>query len=360
MLSKSESRILLVDDDPGIVGALHRVLAYDGYHQVRSTTEPTEVATIFREFKPDLLVLDLSMPRCDGFAVMAQLKALYPDEPVLPVLILSGEASAEAKRRALAEGAADILSKPCDTVEFLLRIQHLLENKALRSELELQNRTLETRVDARTREFHQAQEEMLQRLASAGEARDDDTGRHTQRVGLLSGRLARAVGLSEEEVVLIRRAAPLHDVGKIAVPDVVLLKPGKLTPEEFAVMQTHTVTGSRILKDGHWPLMHVAERIARSHHERWDGSGYPDHLAGDAIPIEARIVAVVDVFDALSHERPYRAAWPMEKVMDHLKAGRGSHFDPVVLDAFLGLAATGLRGGSGQVRRGSADMSAAA
>lgn len=349
MFNKADSRILLVDDDPDIAGALHRILAYDGYHEVRSTTDPTEVLALFTQFEPDLLVLDLSMPRCDGFQILAGLRALLPDEPVLPVLVLTGEPSAETKRRALAEGAADILTKPCDAIEFKLRIQHLLEHQALRWELELQNRTLETRVQSRTLEFQQAQEEMLQRLASAGEARDDDTGRHTQRVGLLSGRLARAAGLPEEDVVRIRRAAPLHDVGKIAVPDSVLLKPGKLTPEEMAVMQDHTVTGSRILKDGHWPLMQVAQRIARSHHERWDGTGYPDQLSGDAIPIEARIVAVVDVFDALSHDRPYRPAWPMDKVVSHLQAGRGSHFDPALVDAFLGLAATGLRGGSGLI-----------
>jgi len=352
MFSKADSRILLVDDDPGIVSALHRVLAYDGYREVRSTTEPTEVPALFQSFDPDLIVLDLAMPRCDGFAILAQLREFLPDEPVLPVLVLSGESSTEAKRRALEAGAADILNKPCDAVEFLLRIQHLLDNRSLRWQLELQNRDLESRVRERTRELHQAQEEMLQRLAVAGEARDDETGRHTQRVGLLSGRLARALGLPEEQVALIRRAAPLHDVGKIAVPDSILLKPGKLTPDEMAVMQQHTVTGARILQDGHWPLMHVAQRIARSHHERWDGSGYPDGLAGAEIPVEARIVAAVDVFDALSHDRPYRPAWPMSRVMAHLAAGRGSHFDPRVIDALESLTATGLRGGAGTVRAG--------
>lgn len=350
MYDKAESRILLVDDDPSIVWSLHRILAHEGYFQVESTTDSTNVESIFKQFQPDLVVLDLSMPRRDGFQVMAQLRQLIPHGAALPILVLSGEASMELKRRALADGAADMLSKPCDAVEFTLRVHHLLENLALRRQLEQQNHDLETAVNHRTREFKQAQEEMLQRLAVAGEARDDDTGRHTQRVGCLSGRLARAAGLPEEEVALIRKAAPLHDVGKVAVPDSVLLKPGKLTPEEFQVMKQHAVTGARILADGHWPLMHVAERIARSHHERWDGAGYPDGLAGEAIPVEARIVALVDVFDALTHDRPYRPAWPIEKVLDHLRAGRGSHFDPGLVDAFFAMAATGLRGGIGLFR----------
>ncbi|CAA9361433.1 MAG: Response regulator, partial [uncultured Gemmatimonadaceae bacterium] len=182
-----------------------------------------------------------------------------------------------------------------------------------------------------------AQAEVLERLAQAAEVRDDDTGLHTRRVGELSARIAAALGLPEAEVALVRQAAPLHDVGKIGVPDAVLLKPGPLTPEEFAVIQAHTTLGARILSGSGAPLTRLAEAIAHAHHERWDGGGYPRGLAGEAIPLAARIVAVADVYDALTSDRPYRAAWPVERVVAHIRAGAGTHFDPAVVAAFLGL-----------------------
>lgn len=176
--------------------------------------------------------------------------------------------------------------------------------------------------------------EILERLAAAAEFRDDDTGKHTRRVGEVSARIARSMGLDDEQVELIRRAAPLHDVGKIAIPDGILRKPRKLTPEEMAVMRTHTVIGSQMLSGGKSRLINLAERIARSHHERWDGRGYPDGLRSSAIPLEARIVAVADVFDALCSDRPYRKAWSAEDAIAEIMRLRGSHFDPAIVDAF--------------------------
>jgi putative two-component system response regulator len=187
-------------------------------------------------------------------------------------------------------------------------------------------------------DLRQAQLEVLERLAVAAEYRDDDTGQHTQRVGALAGRLAHALGLPAEQVALVRRAAPLHDVGKIAIPDRILLKPGRLTPEEYTVFKAHARTGAHILSGGRSPLVRMAERIARSHHERWDGAGYPDGLAGEAIPLEARIVAVADVYDALTSDRPYRAAWPLARVRAEIAQEAGTHFDPRVARAFLELA----------------------
>jgi putative two-component system response regulator len=180
--------------------------------------------------------------------------------------------------------------------------------------------------------------EVLERLAAAAEYRDDDTGQHTHRVGTLAADLAKVLGLPAEQVDLVRRAAPLHDVGKIAIPDSILLKPGRLTPEEYTVMQAHALVGARILSGGRSPLVQMAERIARSHHERWDGTGYPDRLAGEQIPLEARIVAVADVYDALTSDRPYRPAWPRERVLAEIAQGAGTHFDPRVARAFLDLA----------------------
>jgi putative two-component system response regulator len=181
----------------------------------------------------------------------------------------------------------------------------------------------------------EAQFETLARLAAAAEYRDDDTGEHTRRVGELAGRVAERLGLSDEEVRLIRLAAPLHDVGKIGIPDAILLKPGRLTGEEYEQIKTHTTIGAEMLAGGAFPLLRVAEEIARTHHERWDGSGYPAGMAGQEIPIAGRIVAIVDVYDALTHDRPYKEAWTTEAALSEIKSQRGRHFDPRVVDAFL-------------------------
>jgi putative two-component system response regulator len=335
------SRILIVDDDAGVVRILRQILTREGFTHIASTSNPAETRGLFVQFQPDLVVLDLRMPELDGYRVMEQLRPLMPEGVFLPVLVLTGETAAEAKRRALAQGAHDLLQKPFDVVEVTLRIRRLLETRLLHLKLADQNQALELRVRERTRQRDKAQKEMLARLAAAGEARDDDTGRHTQRVGRLAARVASAIGLSPKRVGIIRQAAPLHDIGKIGVPDAVLLKPGKLTSEEYEIMKRHTIIGARILADGHCDFVRVAGLIARSHHERWDGSGYPDGLAGEAIPIEARIVGLVDVYDALTHDRPYRPAWDEARVLDHIAAERGRHFDPALVDAFL----------SGTVRR---------
>ena len=340
MLEVTESRILIVDDDASVVQSLRRILARDGFGQVASTTDPGQARALFEEFGPDLVVLDLRMPGLDGFAVMEQLTPLVPRESFLPFLILTGDSSTAIRRRALAGGAHDFLQKPFDIVEVNLRIRHLLKTRLLHLRLANQNVALEMRVRERTRQRDKAQEEMLQRLASAGEARDDETGQHTQRVGRLAGEVAKAIGLPAERVALIRQAAPLHDIGKIGVPDAVLLKPGKLSPEEFEIMKGHAIIGARILADGQCDVVRLAASIARHHHERWDGSGYPDRLAGEAIPVEARIVALVDVYDALTHERPYRPAWPRQQVLDHMLRERGRHFDPAICDAFLSTVAS--------------------
>jgi len=200
-----------------------------------------------------------------------------------------------------------------------------------------QNELLEQRVAERTRELEQAQVEILQRLGAASEFRDDDTGEHTHRVGDLAALLATGIGLPITQVDLIRRAAPLHDVGKIGIPDSILLKAGRLTHEERRTMQTHVTIGAAMLAGGRSELVQTAERIARSHHERWDGKGYPDGYAEERIPIEARIVGVADFLDALTHKRPYRPAWSVERTIAEIVAERGRHFDPVVVNALLAI-----------------------
>jgi putative two-component system response regulator len=220
------------------------------------------------------------------------------------------------------------------------------ERRAAEDALRTAHAALEARVAERTAELtranaelRRAQREVAERLGQAAEFRDDDTGQHTRRVGDLSARVAAALGLPPEEVELIRRAAPLHDVGKIGIPDAILLKPGRLTPEEYEVMKEHTRLGARLLSGGTSALMRTAEEIARAHHERWDGAGYPDGLAEWVIPLPARVVAVADFFDALTSDRPYRPAWSRDEALAHAARGAGAHFDPRVARALLDVAA---------------------
>jgi putative two-component system response regulator len=329
------ARILIVDDQPENVVLLRRVLAKAGYRDVHSTSEPSQAEKLFQAYRPDLVLLDLHMPEMDGFAVLERLRSLTARSTYLPILVLTGDHDPLKRRQALAAGATDFLAKPFDIVEVVLRIRNLLETRHLHRLLSNQNAVLEAGVRQRTRELEEAQGEILARLAAAAEHRDDDTGRHIFRVGHMSAAIAKSLGLASEVVALIRGAAPLHDVGKIGVPDHILLKVGKLTPEEFAVMKTHTTIGAAILAGGRSALVIEAERIALNHHERWDGTGYPNGLSGDAIPLGARIVAVADVFDALTHARPYRPAWPLDRVMGEIRAQDGHHFDPAVVAAFL-------------------------
>jgi putative two-component system response regulator len=204
-------------------------------------------------------------------------------------------------------------------------------------ESQQQNQLLEERVQERTRALETTRSEVLERLATAAEYRDDATGEHTRRVGRIAGLLAERCGLPRGEIELITRAAPLHDVGKIGIPDSILLKPGKLTPDEAEIMKRHAPIGAAILRGGRSPLLAMAEAIALSHHERWDGAGYPAGLSREAIPLSARMVAIVDVFDALGHERPYRPAWPVCQVIDEIRSQKGAHFDPALTEAFLQL-----------------------
>lgn len=358
-----QARILIVDDEPANVALLTQVLAQAGYACLQSTTEPRQFLPLYQEFAPDLILMDLHMPHLDGFALLAQLGATVPADDYLPILMLTADSTSDAKRRALALGTADFLTKPIDTFEVLLRIRNLLGARLLHLELRQQNQYLDAQVRARTRdleaahtellgrnqelelaqrellernrELEAAQHEILERLCYAGEYRDDSTGQHVQRVQSVATDLARALDLPETQVALIHQAAALHDVGKIGIPDAILLKPSTLMPEERQQMQMHTTIGGKILGGSQQCLLQAAEEIALTHHERWDGSGYPRGLAGEAIPLAGRIVAVADVFDALTSERPYKAAWPAEAALAEIARQSGRQFDPRVVAAFL-------------------------
>jgi putative two-component system response regulator len=331
--SLRDARVLLVDDEELNLRVLRQVLERAGLRRVSATRDPREAVALVARETPDLIVIDLHMPGLDGFEVMAALRPQLGPAGYLPILVLTADRSETARRRALEAGARDFLTKPIDPVEVILRARNLLETRMLYLELELRNVDLEQRVTERTADLEAARLETLERLARTAEYRDDLTGRHVVRVGRVAAMIARELGLDEPTVRLLRLAAPLHDVGKIAIPDAILLAPRRLEPGEFEEMALHTVIGSRILDGSSSGLLQLAERVAMTHHERWDGTGYHG-LAGDDIPLAARIVGIADVFDALTHERPYKDAWDVDRAAEEIHAGRGQHFDPAVVDAF--------------------------
>jgi putative two-component system response regulator len=330
----TKARILIVDDHHSNVTQLEMILKSAGYRNLESATDPRLVLSLFTEFQPDLVLLDLHMPHLDGVAIMRQLGSRICKGAYVPIVVLTADTSSEARLAALLAGAKDFLSKPFDSSEVLLRIQNLLETRFLQLRLHNHNQMLEEKVSERTQELEEAQIDTLRRLALAAEYRDDATGQHTLRVGQMSALIGWELGMPEAQVELLRQAAPLHDVGKIAVPDSILLKPGKLTAEEFERVKTHTTVGARILSGSRSPLLQMAEDIALYHHEHWDGTGYAQ-LKGEPIPLVGRIVAIADVFDALTHERPYKHAWSAEDAVTEIQCQRGRHFDPRTLDAFL-------------------------
>jgi putative two-component system response regulator len=322
-------KILIVDDQIANIRLLEMILQNAGYEDCWSTTDPTQALWLFESCKPDIMLLDLQMPQMDGFAVMKQIREAYPEENV-PVLILTADATVPTKHRALGEGARDFLCKPFDEVEVLLRIRNLLEIRSYAIQLE-------AKVLERTAELDLARLEVLERLAHAGEYRDTDTGLHTHRVANTTALIAKELGMCPSQVEDLYHAAPLHDIGKIGIDDAILRKPGKLTDEEFAAMKRHVTIGQEILSGSTSQVLRLAEEIALYHHERWDGKGYL-RIAGPAIPLSARIVSVADVFDALTHERPYKPAWPVAEAVAEIRAGSGTQFDPRIVVAFMTLS----------------------
>jgi putative two-component system response regulator len=333
------SRILIVDDQEANIELLSRILRERGFIGLQSLTDARLVLPLFAEFEPDLVLLDLRMPHVDGLSLLKQLRSRIPEGVYLPFVIITGDLSDQTKQTALTLGAKDFLTKPLRLNEAVLRIYNLLETRFMYLELQEQNRVLDERVRERTRDLELAHDQMLRHLALAADYRDDLTGLHAQRVGLLAALLAQTIGVPEDEVKLIRGAAPLHDLGKIGIPDRILLKAGELTSEEFDIVKTHVAIGGRILSGSSFPLLKIAEQIARYHHEHWDGSGYLS-MKGDAIPLAARLTTLADTFDVLTHSRPYKAASSLEEVLAEITKERGRQFDPTLVDALLKLVST--------------------
>ena len=345
----SDARLLIIDDTDANLQLMERILKRAGYTSVNTTADPTAAVSLYIRLQPDLIVLDLHMPGMDGFEVMEALNDVVPTNSFLPILVLTGDVDRDARDRALSTGAKDFLTKPFDPTELLLRIRNLLETRQLHQVLQNHNEHLENTVAERTGELRQAldtlkeaqsrlkesQEETVRRLSIAAELRDESTGAHIQRMSRYCALMARELGMESDECELLRLASQMHDVGKIGIPDSILLKPGPLTLKERAVMERHCDVGHRILMGSDAELVVMAATIAWTHHEKVDGTGYPRGLSGDDIPIEGRIAAVADVFDALTTERVYKHAFPVNTAVSILREGSGTHFDPELVETFL-------------------------
>jgi len=349
-------KIMVVDDEKLNILIVAAYLEAGGYREVVSTQDPFQALSLAGRECPDVILLDLHMPRFTGFDILQQIRADRTFART-PVVILTSSTDHDEKLRALELGATDFLQKPLHSGELLVRLRNILLANAYQEQLRHYSESLEKAVRQRTAELEASRREVIDCLARACEFRDDDTGRHVIRVGQYARIIGQQLGMDEPELDMLELAARLHDIGKIGIPDEILLKPGKLTPDQFATMQKHTnyakkiiegmtdaepaalrghtELGGRILDAGRSPLLTVAMNIALTHHERWDGTGYPLGLAGEDIPLEGRITAVADVFDALSSKRLYKPAFPLDKCFAILREGRGTHSDPRVLDAFF-------------------------
>ncbi len=308
-------RVLAVDDNPDTLGALAAALESLGY-EVLQAVDGASALVIAHDQHPDVVLLDVVMPGMDGYEVCSRLKG-HPETQLIPVVFLTGQGSREARLQGLEVGATDFLNKPCDLTELEVRVRNLVQFRRLTEELE-------------------SAEQMVFSIARAVEARDETTGDHCERLASLSVRLGERLGLVGAELTALRRGGYLHDIGKLGIPDAVLLKPGKLTDEEWKVMRRHVEIGVQICQPLH--TLRPVLPIIRHHHERRDGSGYPDGLAGDAVPYLARVFQVVDVFDALTSDRPYRAALPSVGALGVLReeTARG-WWDPEIVEVFAAM-----------------------
>jgi len=322
-----QANILIVDDEPANVKLLQKILQRKGYKNVHCTTDSREVEVLCQTISFDAFLLDIRMPHLDGYGVMEMLSKRFAGD-YLPVLVLTAQTDRETRLKALEGGAKDFLTKPFDQLEAMTRIYNLLEVRLMHNKIRNQNKILEDQVKQRTAELYETRMEVINRLGLAAEYRDNETGNHIIRMSRYAQLLALAYGLPDVEAETLLNAAPMHDIGKIGIPDSVLLKPGKLDNDEWDIMQSHVKIGGEILSGHKSGLMETAKLIALHHHEKWDGSGYPSGLKGEEISIEGRICAVADVFDALMSERPYKKPWPLEKALALIDEEAGKHFDP--------------------------------
>ena len=327
--------ILVVDDDPGVQNMIRRILGRSGY-RVKTALGGKEAFAMMSESLPDLIILDLSMPGIDGFEVATHLKS-NPATQEIPIILITGLDNSENHVKALDIGINDFLSKTAEPEEILARTRSHLRIKQLNDQLTNHRIALEKTVDLRTQQLKDASLEVIWRLTAASEYRDNETGAHIKRMSHYSAAIAQKMGLRKKTVETILYSAPMHDIGKIGIPDGILLKAGKLDAEEWRIMKGHTIIGANILKGSKIGFVRMGAMIALTHHEKWDGSGYPNGLQGRQIPLAGRIVALADVFDALTSKRTYKEPFPVGKSNRIIEEGRGKHFDPEVVDAFFAI-----------------------
>jgi putative two-component system response regulator len=329
------SKILVVDDHQSNNDLLKALLTKAGYKNIRTTTDPTSVLSLQLEVGFDIILLDIQMPIMNGLEVMAQLNDHLEDDDYLPILILSADNEIQTRMLALSSGAKDFVNKPFQRDEVLNRIHNILETRHLYKQQKLQTVVLTAEVKRRTLQIAETQIKMIHCLGKAVEYRDCETGLHVIRMSRYCELLAKKVGFSDEEAELVLLSSPMHDIGKIGIPDSVLLKRGRLDHDEMEIMKTHAALGSAILPDDDQPIFKMAKTIALGHHEKWDGSGYPNGLSGKDIPLVCRIVAICDVFDALQSNRPYKDEWSLDNALEYIRSSSGSHFEPNLVELFF-------------------------
>lgn len=324
--------VVIIDDQSVNIKLFEALLAQQQGCESVSFLDPVEGLQWCLDNEPDLVVVDYMMPGLSGTDLVVEFRKKHPD---IPVLMVTADTSPELRLHALQLGVNDFLRKPLDRVEFQTRVKNMLALRHGHKVVADRAAWLAEEVRKATAELKAQERETVFCLAKAAEYRDPETGGHILRMAHYAKHIAAQLGLPERDQALLLDAAPMHDIGKVSTPDAILLKPGKLTDEEFTVMKEHAVVGYNVLKDSRAPLLRVAAEIAYTHHEKWDGTGYPRGLKGEDIPLFGRIVAVADVFDALTSDRPYKKAWPLEQALQLLVDGKGKHFDPACVDAFL-------------------------
>ena len=327
-------KLLVVDDNAvNLTLFRHLLLKLEGA-EVECVADPVVALARCAEHEPDLILLDYMMPVVDGLEFIRRLR-LIPNRDEVPVVMVTADTESDVRLRALELGAQDFLTKPVNKFEITARVKNLLALRKSRQQLANRAEWLAAEVAKATAEIVAREKEAILRLSRAAEYRDPETGSHLLRMSNYTRLIAERLGLPPAEQELLLEASPMHDIGKVGTPDHILLKPGRLTPDEFEIMKQHATIGYEILRDSLSPLLQCAAKLALAHHEKFDGSGYPQGLAGAAIPLYGRIVAVADVFDALTSERPYKKAWTLEAAVDFLNSNAGSHFDPACVAAFL-------------------------
>jgi putative two-component system response regulator len=327
-------RILLIDNTELNITLLKHLIKKIPEYEPIAFTNPLKALIWCRDNEPDLVVVNYGMPEMDGIQFTQQFRG-FVNNAEIPVLMVTANSDTSIRQKALASGVTDFLNKPLDNIEFITRARNMLALRQSQKALIDRAAWLDDEVRKATAKIKDQERETIFCLAKAAEYRDPETGAHIQRMAHYSKHIAHVLGLSLQKQELLLEAAPMHDIGKVGIPDAILLKPGRLTPEEFVIMKQHAAIGYELLNANSTPLLKIAAEIALTHHEKFDGSGYPNGLSGENIPLFGRIVAVADVFDALTSERPYKKAWSIEDACKLLREGSGQHFDPICVDAFF-------------------------